>query len=259
MFTLAVHTVAPTHMSEGKSFKEFTQKSSNRIGKVTEESLKFALTEYTKIKEENIASINAMHTTLNYGLAAVALLFTAVGQSWQQNVIPILLLQFIAPLLLIFLLRTWFGEVTRMARASYFLWQFEISLNKFFSTLEDIDNFDSLGGSVFDLRRPLHWEEWVRGGNKWNRNSLMKNNYLANANIIVSLAFASLFVGDIKLYLSLSASGFTSPMVFGNADITRWLILSFAGFWNVFLCLTLYRERRKVDSTIALYATSSGK
>jgi hypothetical protein len=98
--------------------------------------LSFLQTEYTAIRTELVAAVTTQQTVMSYALAAIA----------------------------VFVWFVWYGEVQRLLRARWFLWQLEHKVNDLLAMPGLRGTSDLPPGDV------LHWESWVRGRNRWRTN-----------------------------------------------------------------------------------------
>ncbi|KAA2267076.1 hypothetical protein F0L68_00655 [Solihabitans fulvus] len=120
--------------------------------------------EYLAIRAELLAALSNQQTILAYGLAATAVIYTGVLTNWSNLQLRTGILS-LAPLLLMFVWFVWYGEVQRLLRARWFLWQLEKKIN---AQLR-VPRAPS-GESELPSADTLHWESWVRGRNVWRKN-----------------------------------------------------------------------------------------
>ncbi|MGW6936230.1 hypothetical protein ACWGE0_39655 [Lentzea sp. NPDC054927] len=125
--------------------------------------LAFLQTEYTAIRTELVAAVTTQQTVMSYGLAAIAVIYTGVLASWSNVPLRTGILA-LAPALLMFVWFVWYGEVQRLLRARWFLWQLEHKVNDLLAMPGLRGTSDLPPGDV------LHWESWVRGRNRWRTN-----------------------------------------------------------------------------------------
>jgi hypothetical protein len=125
--------------------------------------LSFLQTEYTAIRTELVAAVTTQQTVMSYGLAAIAVIYTGVLASWSNIPLRSGILA-LAPALLMFVWFVWYGEVQRLLRARWFLWQLEHKVNDLLAMPGLRGTSDLSPGDV------LHWESWVRGRNRWRTN-----------------------------------------------------------------------------------------
>lgn len=125
--------------------------------------LSFLQTEYTAIRTELVAAVTTQQTVMSYGLAAIAVIYTGVLASWSNVPLRSGILA-LAPALLMFVWFVWYGEVQRLLRARWFLWQLEHKVNDLLAMPGLRGTSDLPAGDV------LHWESWVRGRNRWSTN-----------------------------------------------------------------------------------------
>ena len=126
--------------------------------------LAFLLGEYNAIRAELVAAVATQQTVMTYGLAAIAVIYSGLLASWSNVPVRTGILG-LAPVLLVFVWFVWFGEVQRLGRARWFLWELEQKVNALLRPAQDVPS-----GSALPPSDVLHWESWVRGRNKWRMN-----------------------------------------------------------------------------------------
>ncbi|WP_158850882.1 hypothetical protein [Saccharothrix deserti] len=126
--------------------------------------LAFMLAEYNTIRTELVAAVSTQQTVMTYGLAAIAVIYSGLLASWSNVPVRTGILS-LAPVLLVFLWFVWFGEVQRLGRARWFLWELEQKVNALLKPDQDVPS-----GSTLPASDVLHWESWVRGRNRWRTN-----------------------------------------------------------------------------------------
>ena len=82
----------------------------------------------------------------------------------------------------------WLGELIRMVRASFFLTKIENRISAVFSGIPDV----------------LSWENWLRTKSEKAKRPQMIMNYVAIFIIFFGSAIASIVLGNVKIYNSLS-------------------------------------------------------
>ncbi|WP_309113306.1 hypothetical protein [Saccharothrix sp.] len=125
--------------------------------------LAFLLHEYNAIRAELVAAVSTQQTVMNYGLAAIAVIYTGVLASWSNTALRTGILA-LAPLVLVFVWFVWYGEVQRLLRSRWFLWELEKKVNGLLARPLPPAESDLPAGDV------LHWESWIRGRNRWRAN-----------------------------------------------------------------------------------------
>jgi hypothetical protein len=104
-----------------------------------------ALSEYSSLREESLRALQVQNTIMQFGIAGIAVLIGVALQN-SDPVLSILILLFLVPLLAIFLVNIWAGELTRVVRASNYISGLEERINAV------------IGGEV----PALGWEGWLR-------------------------------------------------------------------------------------------------
>jgi hypothetical protein len=201
--------------------------------------LQFTVQEYIQIKQENLVCIQSMQGTLQFGFTALSILVASVTQIWRDDVyVSAVVLLFVAPVVCLLITRVWAAEVVRLGRASYFLWQLEIELNHYFSAMASAAPKAS-GQTALNMIDTLHWEGWVRGGNRWGRNILMKRNYRSILGFLIGLSCVS------------AASGLARLVVVPEPN---WYVIAGAGVWVLILAINSLLEARLTWRNIVQYA-----
>ncbi|MCE7001158.1 hypothetical protein LZG04_41015 [Saccharothrix sp. S26] len=126
--------------------------------------LAFLLGEYNAIRAELVAAVSTQQTVMTYGLAAIAVIYSGLLASWSNVPVRTGILA-LSPVLLVFVWFVWFGEVQRLGRARWFLWELERKVNALLRPTDDVPS-----GSALPASDVLHWESWVRGRNEWRLN-----------------------------------------------------------------------------------------
>ena len=126
--------------------------------------LAFMLGEYNAIRAELVAAVSTQQTVMTYGLAAIAVLYTGLLATWSNVPLRTGILA-LSPVLLVFVWFVWYGEVQRLGRARWFLWELEKKVNALLAP-----SGPPPSGSVLPAGDVLHWESWVRGRNPWRTN-----------------------------------------------------------------------------------------
>ena len=200
-----------------------------------------SLEEYKLIKEENLRSIQAQQSTLTFGLAAVFLGISAWAQMWAQEILVCALGFVIIPALCLTVLRIWLGEVLRMARASYYLWEFERALNAHVSPGAYTNAYDNDGMLRLDL--PLRWETWVRGSNPWRKVATMSSNYHVIVDFLLFIPACTILLTDLQLAERIMSG--VSTLTIAAAIV--------AVAWTVTISVFAIRERRRVLRLLHLF------
>jgi hypothetical protein len=104
-----------------------------------------ALSEYSSLREESLRALQVQNTIMQFGIAGIAVLIGVALQN-SDPILSILILLFLVPLLAIFLVNIWAGELTRVVRASNYISGLEEKINAV------------IGGEV----PALGWEGWLR-------------------------------------------------------------------------------------------------
>lgn len=126
--------------------------------------LTFMQHEYNSIRSELVAAVSTQQAVMSYGLAAIAVIYTGLLASWSNIGLRTGILS-LAPLLLVFIWFVWWGEVQRLGRARWFLWDLEKKINAQLRVPDAV-----AGESALPPADVLHWESWVRGRNRWKMN-----------------------------------------------------------------------------------------
>lgn len=134
------------------------------LGDPGQARLAFLLNEYTAIRAELVAAVASQQAVMNYGLAAIAVIYTGVLATWSNVPLRTGILA-LAPVLLMFVWFVWYGEVKRLLRTRRFLWELEKKVNAVLRSPEA-----TAGESDLPAGDVLHWESWVRGRNRWREN-----------------------------------------------------------------------------------------
>ncbi|MEU9085402.1 hypothetical protein [Streptomyces sp. NPDC048357] len=203
------------------------------------ERLKFTLEEYSKIKQENLQSIQTMHGSLQFGLSAISLLFVAVGQLWGNVLIEAALLMVAIPLVCVLVERVWSGELIRLARASHFLSLLEAAINSRLSTTPQQPQ--AAASDAMSLDEALRWEAWVRGRNRWGKSVLMRRAYKSTLIGLLSLAAGASVTG--ALYLTT-----------GETPLNFWVAASVAATSCCGTLWFLWGEQKNTWAEIMSYA-----
>ncbi|SDI06322.1 hypothetical protein SAMN05192558_101803 [Actinokineospora alba] len=161
--------------------------------------LVFMQHEYNSIRAELVAAVTTQQTVMSYGLAAIAVIYTGLLASWQNLALRTGILS-LAPLLLVFVWFVWWGEVQRLGRARWFLWDLEKKINAQLRAPDAV-----AGESDLPPADVLHWESWVRGRNRWKMNLHSRPAYHLATGLLCGTG-----LGTTVLSVVLTAT--TSPM-----------------------------------------------
>ncbi|MCM3887477.1 hypothetical protein [Frankia sp. R82] len=184
--------------------------------------MSLTILEYEKVKEEMLFAITAQQTTLNYGIAAMAIVFTGVLSTWSNAPLRTSILS-LAPIFVAGIWFIWLGELIRMARAARFLWELERLLNK---------GREGRATSYSDLspENVLHWEGWVRGANRWHRSLHLGLSYIVSTCLVFGIGLVSSVLGVVFSFtehVSPALRGLTLPSAafFGGLAVTGAVML----------------------------------
>ncbi|WP_367138466.1 hypothetical protein [Saccharothrix sp. HUAS TT1] len=180
--------------------------------------LAFLLGEYNAIRAELVAAVSTQQTVMTYGLAAIAVIYSGLLASWSNVAVRTGILS-LSPVLLVFVWFVWFGEVQRLGRARWFLWELEQKVNALLRPAVDVP-----AGSALPASAVLHWESWVRGRNRWRVNLHSRPAYHLATGLLCGTG-----LGGTALSVALSL---LSPQPAG----LRVLVFGGAGVFLVLLC-----------------------
>ncbi|MEU4804650.1 hypothetical protein [Actinosynnema sp. NPDC023587] len=192
------------------------------LGDPGQARLAFLLTEYTAIRAELVAAVATQQTVMNYGLAAIAVIYTGVLATWANVPLRTGILA-LAPALLMFVWFVWYGEVKRLGRTRWFLWELEKKVNALLRSPAPAGT-----GSDLPPGDVLHWESWVRGRNRWRVNLHSRPAYHLSTGLLCGTG-----LGTTALSVALGVTG-GLPM--------PWPVLVYGGA-AAFLALLGYAVR----------------
>lgn len=178
--------------------------------------LDFLAREYDSVRAEHLASRSTQQTVITAAIASAAAVFVGLLSVWTNIDLRIGILSF-APLFLAALWAMWFGEVVRIARTSWFLWELEQVVNA-----ELQGPAPSVSGISLDPASALHWEGWIRGANRWDKPLRARMSY-----VLASLTM--LGTGLVSTILAVVFS-FTTPKVPVGLQVTACVA---AAVWTV--------------------------
>jgi hypothetical protein len=104
------------------------------------------LGEYNAIRAELVAAVATRQTVMTYGLAAIAVIYSGLLASWSNVPVRTGILS-LAPVLLVFVWFVWYGEVQRLGRARWFLWELEQKVNALLRPVENLPTRPTLPAS----------------------------------------------------------------------------------------------------------------
>ncbi|MBW4716843.1 hypothetical protein [Saccharothrix obliqua] len=196
--------------------------------------LAFLLHEYNAIRAELVAAVGTQQTVMNYGLAAIAVVFTGVLASWSNVPVRTGILS-LTPVLLMSVWFVWYGEVKRLLRTRWFLWELEKKVNGLVGAA-DVPT----GGSDLPTGDVLHWESWVRGRNRWRVNLHSRPAYhlatvllcgtgLGGTALSVGLAFAGDLATPLRVLVVGGAVGFLALFTYAVRVVRANPMLADAG------------------------------
>jgi hypothetical protein len=174
--------------------------------------LAFLLGEYNAIRAELVAAVSTQQTVMTYGLAAIAVIYSGLLASWSNVPVRTGILG-LSPVLLVFVWFVWFGEVQRLGRARWFLWELEQKVNALLRPAHDVPS-----GSTLPASDVLHWESWVRGRNKWRVNLHSRPAYHLATGLLCGTGLGTAVLSVVLSRLS-SLPGPLQALVFGGAGL----------------------------------------
>lgn len=142
------------------------------------DAVEIALEEYKSLRQESLMALERQHTVLRFGIGLVGVLIGIGLQLQDEEVLATVLLLLFVPVLIVFTVILWMGEVERMVRAGTYLAKLERKVNQ-------------AEGSGTD---PLGWEQYLRAEGEATTPRL-RSGYHAIFVIFVLLVLASLVIG----------------------------------------------------------------
>lgn len=142
------------------------------------------LEEYKTLRTESLESMKGQQSTLRVGAATVGVVIAAGFNVWDKPLLPDLVFLLFTPFICYLSLVIWIGEVARMMRAGYYLSKIEQKVNSCFQNEENI----------------IFWENWLRAKDTKGKTPQMKLNYLAIIALFFSTAFASIIIGNNRIW-----------------------------------------------------------
>jgi len=112
--------------------------------------LDIVLEEYRTLRAESLLSIQAQHTVLEYGMAALGALAVVGFGAWNNVALSLSIFLVVLPAVSLFLLVLWINEHARMLRAGLFI-----------ATIEDKIN-QTLNTRYANPGQVLSWETWLQ-------------------------------------------------------------------------------------------------
>ncbi|ONI80325.1 hypothetical protein ALI22I_44040 [Saccharothrix sp. ALI-22-I] len=174
--------------------------------------LAFMLAEYNTIRTELVAAVSTQQTVMTYGLAAIAVIYSGLLASWSNVPVRTGILS-LAPVLLVFVWFVWFGEVQRLGRARWYLWELEQKVNALLRPEQDVPS-----GSALPASDVLHWESWVRGRNKWRTNVHSRPAYHLATGLLCGTGLGTTVLSVVLSQVS-RPGGPLQALVFGGAAL----------------------------------------
>lgn len=173
--------------------------------------LTFMQHEYNSIRAELVAAVSTQQAVMNYGLAAIAVIYTGLLTSWSNIALRTGILS-LAPLVLVFIWFVWWGEVQRLGRARWFLWDLEKKINAQLRAPDAV-----AGESDLPPADVLHWESWVRGRNRWKRNLHSRPAYHLATGLLCGTGLGTTVLSVVLSVTTSPMSGGLRLLVIGGA------------------------------------------
>jgi hypothetical protein len=168
----------------------------NRHAGPNDTRFNFLLHQYDSVRAEHLASRSAQQTVMTAAMASTAAVFAALLSTWSNVDVRIGILSF-APLFLTFVWFIWFGEVLRIGRTSWFLWELEQLVNAELRT-----NRPPVDGTDLDPTLTLHWEGWLRGQNPWGKPLRGPLSYVLASATVLGTALVSTIMSFVFAFSS---------------------------------------------------------
>ncbi len=151
------------------------------------DQLDVALQQYETVRQESLGSMTHRTQIVSLGLATVGALVAGLlafhgGKEPVTVWADIAVFAFAAPLVSLFALFMWLGEVRRMMRAGSFLWSLELVINEKFAK--------ALGKAS----RPMGWESAYLRGIRDRQNQQMQYPYVVVFGTLILVAFVGIGV-----------------------------------------------------------------
>jgi hypothetical protein len=188
--------------------------------------LAFMLGEYNAIRAELVAAVSTQQAVMTYGLAAIAVMYSGVLASWSNVPLRTGILS-LAPVLLVFVWFVWFGEVQRLGRARWFLWELEQKVNALLRPPQDAPS----GSSTLPTSDVLHWESWVRGRNRWRTNVHSRPAYHLATGLLCGTGLGTAVLSVVLGEVTVPMPGALRALVYSGAGV--FLVLLWYA-WFVF-------------------------
>jgi hypothetical protein len=214
------------------------------------------LEEYRTVRAELLAALQAQHSVLSWGIAALALLAIAIANGWNKSArLDALALMSIIPAGIFLILVVWGMEVGRMKRAGSYLGRY----------LEPaIERAANLS------RMPLRWQQWISESNKRARSSRRAqfgrhqigssmprfNNVIAG--IFIFFAGASYGIGAYRLHFLAAQEGQAAPWYVKDEVIEMLALGIVCVLFPAFLGWRMYRRDSNYVDPITLENRPSG-
>lgn len=167
--------------------------------------LSLLMHEYDSVRTEHLACRSAQQTIMMAAVASAAAVFAGLLSTWANVNLRIGILSF-APLFLALIWAMWFGEVVRIARTSWFLWELERVINT-----ELKENVQPPTVNTLDPTHALHYEGWLRGTNPWGRPLRARASYILASLILLGTGFIATV---LSLVYALTLSTVPNGLVF---------------------------------------------
>jgi hypothetical protein len=186
--------------------------------------LSVALEEYKSIRTESLDSMKVQNTILSYGATTIGIILTAGITIYDKDMLladEAIFLVF-TPLIVVFIVMIWAGEVARMYRAGLFLTDKEQIISHYIDKVYFLPDWN---------RPALVWENWLRtaSNGKTPHQRLYIQHYSA-LGMFLFLALLSIVIGNYKL----SGKGH-SAVLFFVIDIVEAGILIYLTYFALFL------------------------
>lgn len=152
--------------------------------------LSVVIEEYKTLRNESLASMGTQQSILRFGTAAIAIVIATGFNLWEKSPLPEMIFLLFFPTISYLVLTIWMGEVARMMRAGIFLVKLEEKINKEFG----------------DKPKALTWENWLRETQHDGKTPQLRWNYYAIIFLFLSMAIASIGIGNHKVWNAICLS-----------------------------------------------------
>ena len=172
------------------------------------DKIEVLLKEYEILHQESHNNINNRNKIISFGLATIGLIFASMFSADAATRTPILVLIvfcFVIPVISIFVLYLWLGEVERMVRAGDYLRELEDRIN-----------------SILDKEKTtLRWEKWII-----SKERQIKYLYLVVILFFLFLACASPLIGIVLGQLKFMKFGWAVFIPWVSEALIIWHVWS---------------------------------